>query len=72
MLGSLLSSTAILTGLVLAADNATRNDGIHLAIGPTCGKLTTTGNPSDLNAGLGNITRYKTIVSWAQAEYDCL
>ncbi|KAG8706516.1 hypothetical protein FRC09_002377 [Ceratobasidium sp. 395] len=45
-------------------NTTTRNDGIHLAIGPTCGKFTATGNTSDLNAGLWDLKQYKTIVSF--------
>ncbi|CAE6474993.1 unnamed protein product [Rhizoctonia solani] len=70
MLGNLLSSTAILSSLALAAptaNNTGRNDGIHLAIGPTCGRLTSTGNTSDLNAGLWDLKRYKTIVSFGDS-----
>ncbi|ELU37528.1 GDSL-like lipase/Acylhydrolase domain-containing protein [Rhizoctonia solani AG-1 IA] len=58
MLRKLLSSTATLSSLVLAVpatNNTGRNDGIHLAIGPTCGKLTSTGDTSDLNAGLWDL-----------------
>ncbi|KEP46283.1 GDSL-like lipase/acylhydrolase [Rhizoctonia solani 123E] len=70
MLRNLLSSTALLSGLVLAAsttNSTNRNDGIHLAIGPTCGRLTSTGNTSDLNAGLWDLKRYKTIVSFGDS-----
>ncbi|KAF8761376.1 hypothetical protein RHS01_00074 [Rhizoctonia solani] len=44
---------------------AERNDGIKLVIGPTCGKLTPTGNVTDVNSGLLDIKNYKTIVSFA-------
>ncbi|CAE6335810.1 unnamed protein product [Rhizoctonia solani] len=57
---TLLSSLALATS---ATNYTNRNDGIHLAIGPTCGKLTSTGNTSDLNAGLWDLKHYKTIVS---------
>ncbi|KAG8743861.1 hypothetical protein FRC10_011329 [Ceratobasidium sp. 414] len=60
----------LLIGAVFASpfvNTTTRNDGIHLAIGPTCGRLTTTGNTSDLNAGLWDIKRYKTIVSFGDS-----
>ncbi|KDN44610.1 hypothetical protein RSAG8_05375, partial [Rhizoctonia solani AG-8 WAC10335] len=72
MLGNLLSSAAFLSGLALAtptADGTSRNDGIHLAIGPTCGRLSSTGNTSDLNAGL-DLKRYKTIVSFGDSYTD--
>jgi hypothetical protein len=42
--------------------NATRNDGIHLAIGPTCGRAT--GNATDLNAGLPPLSHFKTVVAF--------
>ncbi|KAG8697607.1 hypothetical protein FRC08_006416 [Ceratobasidium sp. 394] len=60
---------ASLIGAALASPfvNTARNDGIHLAIGPTCGKLTATGNTSDLNAGLWDLKRYKTIVSFGDS-----
>lgn len=71
---SLAFVAAILASCALAlptVNTTTRNDGIHLAIGPTCGKLTTSGNTSDLNAGLWDIHRYKTIVSCSLGEYWC-
>ncbi|KAG8712147.1 hypothetical protein FRC09_020183 [Ceratobasidium sp. 395] len=48
-------------------NTTTRNDGIHLAIGPTCGRFTITGNTSDLNAGLWDLKQYKTIVSFGDS-----
>lgn len=54
-------ASAILT--LTPAVAAERNDGIKLVIGPTCGKLTVTGNVTDANRGLRNIKKYKTIVS---------
>ncbi|PVF97902.1 hypothetical protein CPB86DRAFT_826166 [Serendipita vermifera] len=68
MLGHVLFTTAVFTGLVLGAtSNSTRNDGIHLAIGPTCGRLTANGNSSDVNAGLFDLKKYKTIVSFGDS-----
>ena len=37
------------------------NDGIHLAVRPTCGSLS--GNTADVNAGI-NLLKIKTIVSF--------
>lgn len=62
--------TVALATLALASpsvNDTSRNDGIHLAIGPTCGKLSFTGNTSDLNAGLWDLKRYKTIVSFGDS-----
>ncbi|KAL5637551.1 hypothetical protein ACGC1H_004090 [Rhizoctonia solani] len=70
MPSSLLSSVALFSSLVLAApttNGTSRNNGIHLAIGPTCGQLTSTGNTSDLNAGLWDLKLYKTIVSFGDS-----
>lgn len=50
----------ILYGVNLAL--AQTNDGIKLAIGPTCKTLSTTGATGDANAGLLAINQYKTIV----------
>ncbi|KAB5593739.1 hypothetical protein CTheo_2819 [Ceratobasidium theobromae] len=65
----LFSSASVLSSLALASatTNITRNDGIHLAIGPTCGRLTAAGNTSDVNAGLLDLKRYKTIVSFGDS-----
>ena len=41
------------------------NDGIHLVIGPNCGKLSN--NFSDVNAGLEDLASYKTIVSFGDS-----
>ncbi|KAG8742158.1 hypothetical protein FRC10_001966 [Ceratobasidium sp. 414] len=49
--------------LLITSASAATNDGITLAISPTCGKLTTTGSTADINAGLLDIKSYKTIVS---------
>ncbi|KAH7333651.1 hypothetical protein B0J17DRAFT_133041 [Rhizoctonia solani] len=67
---NLFSSVALFSGLALAvpiANDTARNDGVHLAIGPTCGRLTSTGNTSDLNAGLWDLKWYKTIVSFGDS-----
>ncbi|KAF8602220.1 hypothetical protein BDV93DRAFT_538435 [Ceratobasidium sp. AG-I] len=67
---SLAFVAAILASCAFAlptANSTTRNDGIHLVIGPTCGKLSASGNTSDLNAGLWDIGRYKTIVSFGDS-----
>ncbi|KAG8689610.1 hypothetical protein FRC08_010872, partial [Ceratobasidium sp. 394] len=43
------------------------NDRIHLAIGPTCGILSTNGSVADVNAGLGSLSTSKTIVSFGDS-----
>ncbi|KAJ1306001.1 hypothetical protein OPQ81_010716 [Rhizoctonia solani] len=43
------------------------NDGIHLAITPTCGPTSTNGSVADVNAGLYALSRYKTIVSFGDS-----
>ncbi|KAH7333650.1 hypothetical protein B0J17DRAFT_721542 [Rhizoctonia solani] len=53
--------------LTIVASAAERNDGIKLAIGPTCGKLTTSGNVADVNSGLPDLKQYKTIVSFGDS-----
>ena len=40
----------------------TGNDGVHLAIGPSCGSAKE--NVTDVNEGLRTVTTYKTIVSF--------
>ncbi|KAG8742157.1 hypothetical protein FRC10_001965 [Ceratobasidium sp. 414] len=63
----LLSVAFLVTG-----SSAATNDGITLAIGPSCGtlaispscgKLTTTGSTADANAGLLDIAKYRTVVN---------
>ncbi|CAE6490837.1 unnamed protein product [Rhizoctonia solani] len=43
------------------------NDGIHLAIAPTCGIPSTNGNVVDVNAGLYALSGYDTIVSFGDS-----
>ncbi|KAH7334693.1 carbohydrate esterase family 16 protein [Rhizoctonia solani] len=43
------------------------NDGIHLAIGPTCGIPSANGSVADVNAGLYALSTYKTIVSFGDS-----
>lgn len=73
-----LPATAISTLLVVLAVNAaptsnviradaTYNDGIHLAISPTCGPPSTNGSVVDVNAGLYALGDYKTIVSFGDS-----
>ncbi|KAJ1300660.1 hypothetical protein OPQ81_002308 [Rhizoctonia solani] len=62
-----LSYIIALLALVTAGSTAVRNDGIRLVIGPTCGKLTATGNVTDANQGLLNLKKYKTIVSFGDS-----
>jgi hypothetical protein len=50
------------TAPVLRRVDSTRNNGIHLAIGPTCGSKG--GNATDINEGLRTLGTYKTIVSF--------
>ncbi|KAG8728433.1 hypothetical protein FRC11_011070, partial [Ceratobasidium sp. 423] len=61
---SKLNFIAGVLALVATGSVAERNDGIKLVIGPTCGKLTGTGNVTDANRGLQNLKKYKTIVSF--------
>ncbi|KAG9044848.1 hypothetical protein FS837_007405 [Tulasnella sp. UAMH 9824] len=50
------------SALLIKRDDAERNDGIHLAIGPHCGSAK--GNATDVNEGLRTLTTYKTVVSF--------
>ncbi|KAG8757950.1 hypothetical protein FRC11_004175, partial [Ceratobasidium sp. 423] len=43
------------------------NDGIHLAIGPTCGAPSINGSVVDVNAGLYALSKYQTIVSFGDS-----
>ncbi|KAF8706596.1 hypothetical protein RHS03_04687, partial [Rhizoctonia solani] len=43
------------------------NDGIHLAISPTCGAPSANGSVVDVNAGLYALSEYKTIVSFGDS-----
>jgi hypothetical protein len=48
--------------------NSSYNDGIHLAIFPTCGKLVIPAtNVTNVNAGLTPLSSYKTIVSFGDS-----
>lgn len=62
-----LSARATPTSHVIRASSAAYNDGIHLAIGPTCGPPSTTGSVADVNAGLQVLNKYKTIVSFGDS-----
>ena len=62
-----LTARAAPTAHSVRADNATYNDGIHLAIGPTCGLPSTNGSVMDVNAGLYGLSKYKTIVSFGDS-----
>ncbi|KDN44609.1 hypothetical protein RSAG8_05374, partial [Rhizoctonia solani AG-8 WAC10335] len=64
-----LSKLTFLVGVLalVAGSAAERNDSIKLVIGPTCGKLTATGNATDANRGLRNLREYKTIVSFGDS-----
>ncbi|KAF8608192.1 hypothetical protein BDV93DRAFT_531319 [Ceratobasidium sp. AG-I] len=62
-----LAARAASTTHAVRADNATYNDGIHLAIGPTCGLPSTNGSVVDVNAGLYALSKYKTIVSFGDS-----
>ena len=44
--------------LLVKHDDAERNDGIHLAVGPHCGSAK--GNATDVNEGLRTLTTYTT------------
>ncbi|GJJ13573.1 hypothetical protein Clacol_007828 [Clathrus columnatus] len=44
------------------------NDGIHLAVGPQCGRLS--GTVADVNAGLLPLQRYRTIVAFGDSYTD--
>jgi len=56
-----LSKLAFLA--LVAMVQGARNDGISLVIGPTCGTLSSTATSvKDVNAGVGAIANYKTIV----------
>ncbi|KAG9122765.1 hypothetical protein FRC07_000715 [Ceratobasidium sp. 392] len=48
-------------------DGAIYNDGIHLAVGPTCGVPSVNGSLADVNAGLGQLSTFKTIVSFGDS-----
>jgi hypothetical protein len=62
-----LTARAAPTSHVVREDNATYNDGIHLAIGPTCGLPSTNGSVTDVNAGLRATGEFKTIVSFGDS-----
>lgn len=62
-----LSAHATPTSRAIWASNVTYNDGIHLAIGPTCGLPSTNGSVADVNAGLLALSKYKTIVSFGDS-----
>lgn len=47
---------------LVVASGAVRNDGIHLAVTPKCGKLS--GVFADVNAGLLPLEHYRTIVAF--------
>ncbi|KAG8915608.1 hypothetical protein FRC01_003576 [Tulasnella sp. 417] len=53
------------SALLIKRDDALRNDGIHLAIGPHCGSAKA--NATDVNEGLRTLTTYKTIVAFGDS-----
>lgn len=55
-------STSVLVCYIARLALAERNDGVRLAIGPTCKPLSITGATGDVNAGIQNIRKFKTIV----------
>ncbi|EJD49110.1 hypothetical protein AURDEDRAFT_143931 [Auricularia subglabra TFB-10046 SS5] len=67
----MLSKSGLLVALLAVGVSAfvarprTRNDGIHLAVGPSCGRAD--GAPADVNAGLRPLRDYKTIVSFGDS-----
>ncbi|KAG8689611.1 hypothetical protein FRC08_010873 [Ceratobasidium sp. 394] len=67
-----VSLLALLAHAAPASSHITRqdptyNDGIHLAISPTCGLPSTNGSVADVNAGLGQLGTFKTIVSFGDS-----
>ncbi|KAJ7292663.1 carbohydrate esterase family 16 protein [Mycena rebaudengoi] len=46
-----------------------RASAVHLAIGPQCGNLSS-GIPADVNAGLGSLSTYKTIVAFGGESFE--
>lgn len=65
-----LAVSASLTIIPHPAHGIIRNDGIHLAISPTCGSLSQSAKASDVNAGLFPLGSYKTIVSFGDSYTD--
>lgn len=67
----MLSKPGLLIALLAVGVSAfvarprTRNDGIHLAVGPACGPAD--GAPADVNVGLRPLRSYKTIVSFGDS-----
>lgn len=67
------SRVTALLALILGAQAAptafkpSYNDGIHLAVTPTCGVPSTNGSVADVNAGLYALSGYKTIVSFGDS-----
>ncbi|KAG8915607.1 hypothetical protein FRC01_003575, partial [Tulasnella sp. 417] len=61
----LAAFVAASSALLIRRDDAERNDGIHLAIGPHCGSAK--GNATDVNEGLRTLTTYKTVVSFGDS-----
>jgi len=53
---------------LVVASGAVRNDGIHLAVVPNCGKLS--GVFADVNAGLLPLKSYRTIVAFGDSYTD--
>lgn len=60
LVGSTLSS------LLNHGDSSSRNSGIHLAVGPVCGKLS--GSTADVNAGIPPMVAFETVVSFGVRE----
>jgi hypothetical protein len=57
-----LSASANGTNKPFLFDQPPYNDGIHLAITPSCGNLE--GNATDINAGIPPLESFKTIVAF--------
>ncbi|CAE6418189.1 unnamed protein product [Rhizoctonia solani] len=64
---TLLLALALGVRAAPAVVDSSYNDGIHLAITPTCGLPSTNGSVVDVNAGLYALSRYKTIVSFGDS-----
>ncbi|KAL1739257.1 hypothetical protein HDZ31DRAFT_49672 [Schizophyllum fasciatum] len=64
---SLYAAIALAAGQQGILPSPERNDGIHLAVGPTCGSLT--GSVADVNAGIDN-GKIRTIVAFGDSYTD--
>ncbi|KAF8578145.1 carbohydrate esterase family 16 protein [Ramaria rubella] len=64
----MLLSVFLLSTLGLSTTRSLPNDGIHLAVRPTCGNLS--GAAANVNAGLRSLKEYKTIVAFGDSYTD--